>query len=84
MAIQQRNAVCEYGLPKKRSSGLEGLFNFQVHEAEVLWLKKYIYIFIPNIFLTTLTMNKQQRVYTILKKTLDIEVSQIHDFLYTI
>ena len=48
-----------------RSSGLEGLFNFKVHEAEVIKKKKKI--FIPNIFLTTLKMNKRQRVYT--KKT---------------
>ena len=25
-----------YGLPKNTSTGLEGLFNLQVHEAEVL------------------------------------------------
>ena len=36
MAIQRGNAVCVMGCPKNRSSGLEGLFNFQVHEAEVL------------------------------------------------
>ena len=36
MAIQQGNAVCVMGCPKNRSSGLEGLFNFQVNEAEVL------------------------------------------------
>ena len=36
MAIQRGNAVCVMDCPKNRSSGLEGLFNFQVHEAEVL------------------------------------------------
>ena len=36
MAIQRGNAVCVMGCPKNRSSGLEGLLNFQVHEAEVL------------------------------------------------
>ena len=36
MAIQKGNAVCVMGCPKNRSSGLEGLFNFQVHEPEVL------------------------------------------------
>ena len=36
MAIQRGNAVCVMGCPKDRSSGLEGLFNFQVHVAEVL------------------------------------------------
>ena len=36
MAIQRGNAVCVMGCPKNRSAGLEGLFNFQVHEAEVL------------------------------------------------
>ena len=36
MAIQRGNAVCVMGCPKNRSTGLEGLFNFQVHEAEVL------------------------------------------------
>ena len=51
MAIQNGNAVCVMGCPKDNSSGLEGLINFQVHEAEEL------YIFIPNIFLTTLNMS---------------------------
>jgi hypothetical protein len=36
MAIQKGNAVCVMGCPKNRSSGLEGLFDFQVHKAEVL------------------------------------------------
>ena len=36
MAIQRGNAVCVMGCPKNRSSGLEGLFNFQVPETEVL------------------------------------------------
>ena len=45
MAIQKGNAVCVMGCPKKRSSGLEGLFNFQVPEAEVLSLKKYLCIY---------------------------------------
>ena len=36
LAIQRGNAVCVIGCQKNRSSGLEGLFNFQVHEAEVL------------------------------------------------
>ena len=34
MAIQKGNAVWVMGCPKNRSSGLEGLFNFQAHEAE--------------------------------------------------
>ena len=34
IAIQKRNAVCIMGCPKDIYSGLEGLFNFQVHEAE--------------------------------------------------
>ena len=47
MAIQRGNAVCVMGCPKNRSSGLEGLFNFQVHEAEVLLLKKiFIYLYL--------------------------------------
>ena len=37
MAIQRGNAVCVMGCPKDRSPGLEGLFNFQVYEAEELW-----------------------------------------------
>ena len=45
MAIQRGNAVCVMGCPKNRSSGLEGLFNFQVPEAEVLWLKNYLSIY---------------------------------------
>ena len=36
MAIQNGNVVCVTGCPKDNSSGLEGLFNFQVHEAEEL------------------------------------------------
>ena len=36
MAIQKGNAVCVMGCPKDKSSGLDGLFNFQVHEAEEL------------------------------------------------
>ena len=35
MAIQKDNAVCVMGCPKDRSPDLEGLSNFQVHEAEV-------------------------------------------------
>ena len=31
MAIQRGNAVCVMGCPKNRSSGIEGLFIFQVH-----------------------------------------------------
>ena len=34
IAIQKDNAVCVMGCPKDIYSGLEGLFNFQVHEAE--------------------------------------------------
>ena len=37
MAIQQSNAICVVGCPKDKSSGLMGLFNFQVNEAEELW-----------------------------------------------
>ena len=36
MAIQQGNAICVTTCVKEQSSGLEGLFNFQVHEAEEL------------------------------------------------
>jgi hypothetical protein len=36
MAIQRGNAQCVMGCVKDTSSGLEGLFNFQVHEAEEL------------------------------------------------
>ena len=36
MPIQRGNAVCVMGCPKEQSTGLEGLFNFQVHEAEEL------------------------------------------------
>ena len=36
MAIQKGDAVCVTGCVKDKSSGLEGLFNFQVHEAEEL------------------------------------------------
>ena len=36
MAIHQGTAVCVMGYPKNTSTGLYGLFNFQVHEAEEL------------------------------------------------
>ena len=36
MTIQGGYAVSVMGCPKDTSSGLEGLFNFQVHEAEEL------------------------------------------------
>ena len=36
MAMQRGNATCVMGCPKERSPGLEGLFNFHVHEAEEL------------------------------------------------
>ena len=36
LAIQRGNAACVRGCPKKPSSGLEGLFNFHVQEAEML------------------------------------------------
>ena len=36
MAIQRGNAICVTTCVKEQSSGLEGLFNFQVHEAEEL------------------------------------------------
>ena len=36
MTIQKGNAVYVMGCVKERSSGLEGLFNFHVHEAEEL------------------------------------------------
>ena len=36
MAIQKGNAQCVTGCVKDQSSGLEGLFNFHVHEAEEL------------------------------------------------
>jgi hypothetical protein len=36
MAIQKGNAVCARGSPQKTSTGLEGLFNFHVQEAEIL------------------------------------------------
>ena len=35
-AIQKGNAQCVTGCVKDRSSGLEGLFNFHVQEAEEL------------------------------------------------
>ena len=44
MAIQKGNAVCFMGCVKDTSSGLEGLFNFQVHEAESYDEKKYLYL----------------------------------------
>ena len=31
------NGVCVMGCPKEKSTGLDDLFNFQVHEAEELW-----------------------------------------------
>ena len=37
IAIQKGNAVCVRGCPKKDSPGLEGLFNFHVQEADMLW-----------------------------------------------
>ena len=36
MAIQKGNEVCFMGCSEYISSGLEGLFNFRVHEAEEL------------------------------------------------
>ena len=36
MAIQRGNAAFVRGCPKRTSSGLEGLFNFHVQEAEML------------------------------------------------
>ena len=36
MAIRKGNAICVMGCPKDVSLGLDGLFNFQVHEAEEL------------------------------------------------
>ena len=36
IAIQKGNAQCVTGCVKDRSSGLEGLFNFHVQEAEEL------------------------------------------------
>ena len=36
MAIQKGNAVCVRFCPQKTSSGLEGLFNFHIQEAEML------------------------------------------------
>ena len=36
MAIQRGNAICVTTCVKDQSSGLEGLFNFHVHEAEEL------------------------------------------------
>lgn len=44
MAIQRGNASCITTCVKECSSGLEGLFNFQTHEAEELWWKISIYI----------------------------------------
>ena len=43
MAIQRGNAVCIMGYPKNTYKGLEGLFNFQVHEAKESYDKEYIY-----------------------------------------
>ena len=37
IAIQRGNAQCVQGCVKERSSGLEGLFNFHVQEADELW-----------------------------------------------
>ena len=42
MGIQRGNAVCGMGCPKNRSAGLEGLFNFQVHEASAVIKKIYL------------------------------------------
>ena len=36
MAIQKGNVTCVMGCLKDQSSGLEGLINFQLHEAEEL------------------------------------------------
>ena len=36
MAVQKGNVVCVMGCPKDNSSDLDGLFNFQLHEAEEL------------------------------------------------
>ena len=36
MAIQRGNAICVTTCVKDQSSGLEGLFNFQLHDAEEL------------------------------------------------
>ena len=36
-SLQRGNAQCVQGCVKDRSSGLEGLFNFHVQEAEELW-----------------------------------------------
>ena len=36
IAIQQGKAVCAMDCSKEKSTGLEGLFNFQLHEAEEL------------------------------------------------
>ena len=44
MAIQRGNAICVTTCVKNQSSGLEGLFNFQVHEAEELYDKNNIYM----------------------------------------
>ena len=38
MAIQRGNAICVTTCVKDQSSGLEGLFNFQVHEAEEVYI----------------------------------------------
>ena len=65
MAIQQGNAVCVMGCPKDTSTGLEGLFNFQIHEAEELWQKK---IFIPkNEYISVYVplLKKQNKTKTI-------------------
>ena len=37
MAIQKGKASCVQGCVKDTSPGLEGLFNFQVHQAKELW-----------------------------------------------
>ena len=37
IAIQKGNAQCVTGCVNERSSGLKGLFNFHVQEAEELW-----------------------------------------------
>ena len=40
MAIQRGNAFCAMGCPKNISTSLEGLFNFQVHEAFQIKINK--------------------------------------------
>ena len=45
MAIQWDNAVCVMGCVKEQSSGLEGLFNFQVHKTEELWYITFVLVY---------------------------------------